>query len=151
MKSILPKENFVLCRNCASTISSARSACDKCGIPYSGDGIDELVEIEDRNIDALNEALRLRIGSILFVISLVPSFYIDRAYPATRLFILEILLLFTVIFVLHLVAWNQYHLRPILEDEIHWKALAIRSQALWTMVIAFLVVLLYVIFSPWNY
>lgn len=63
MESIAPKERFIECRLCGNSVSSTKPVCQKCGLKASSAGIEELAELEEQNLCALNDAYNLRMAA----------------------------------------------------------------------------------------
>ncbi len=73
--SIIDEEKFAECRLCNHLVSSINPICKNCGLETSSEGIIELAEIDDLELEdeisKLNDAFTLRVLAILSLLMMI--------------------------------------------------------------------------------
>jgi hypothetical protein len=131
MESITPKERFIPCTNCNHPVSSILPTCERCGLEMSGDGIDDLARTEEAKTLAIEKAIELKRGAVLFLLySIFVSFFFSKNVEYSRLFLLGLWIIALGVFISNLIRWNQNHSQKHFEFDLLEEAKKEKKRAL---------------------
>ena len=129
MESIVYQEKFIPCPNCTHPIGSLSPTCEKCGLPVSDVGIEELAEIEEKNQSALKDIVSLRGNLISSTIWILFAFLYYKISPESLIFILGFYGAWCLLFSARLARWHLKYSRMAFPDESFEKAKRIKNGA----------------------